>query len=102
MKANKVSTLYFFTRLDITGSPGIASSTSYSDNTKVWHMSERGVTILRKRGLLYGQSICKMDFWENYVFGKQKRLSFSMTVHSTKVLWITSIQKVIVLITCFC
>ena len=47
-------------------------------------MSERGMTILSKRGLLCGQCTSSLEFCEHCVFGKQKRLSFSTAIHQTK------------------
>ena len=47
--------------------------------TKIWHMllghmSENGMVELSKRELLDGQGICKLNFCEHCVFGKQKRV----------------------------
>jgi len=47
-------------------------------------MSEREMTILSKRVLLYGQCTSSVEFCGHYVFGKQKRLSFSTAIHRTK------------------
>jgi GAG-pre-integrase domain len=87
MKAKKIRTLYFLKGTSIVGTAAIMNSTSDSDNTKLWHMrlghmSERGMTLLSKEGLLCGQCIGKLDFYEDCVFGKQKRLNFSIDVHS--------------------
>jgi GAG-pre-integrase domain len=89
MKAKKVDTFYFLEGISIVGIAVIVNSTSDSDNTKQWHMrlshmSERGMILLSKEGLLCGQSTGKLDFYEDYVFDKQKRLSFRTSVHSTK------------------
>ena len=90
MKARKVGSLYVLHGSIMTGSVAVSSSPmSDSDVTKLWHMrlghmSEKGLTLLRKRGLLCGQSTGKMDFCENCVFGKQKRLSFSTGIHKTR------------------
>ncbi|KAG8491187.1 hypothetical protein CXB51_014418 [Gossypium anomalum] len=74
----------------VTGDAAIASS-SFSDDdiTKLWHMclghmSENGMVELSKRGLLDGQGICKLNFCEHYVFGKQKRVRFTRGIHNTK------------------
>jgi hypothetical protein len=53
-----------------------------TDITKFWHMclghiSEKGLHMLSKRGLLDGQNIGVLDFCEHCIFGKQKRVSFS-------------------------
>jgi len=50
---------------------------SDSDVTKLWHMrlghmSDKGMAILSKRGLLCGQSTGKIEFCEHCIFGKQK------------------------------
>ncbi|KAG8500899.1 hypothetical protein CXB51_002904 [Gossypium anomalum] len=64
----------------ITGDAAVASSSlSDDDITKIWHMrlghmSENGMVELSKRGLLDGQGICKLNFCEHCVFGKQKRV----------------------------
>ena len=57
--------------------------------TQLWHMwlchmSEKGMTILAGRGLLKGLRNCKLDFCENYVFGKQQRGKFDTTKHISK------------------
>ncbi|KAG8498449.1 hypothetical protein CXB51_004962 [Gossypium anomalum] len=74
----------------VTGDVAVTSSTlSDDDITKIWHMrlgcmSENGMVELNKRGLLDGQGICKLNFCEHYVFGKQKRVRFTRGVHNTK------------------
>jgi GAG-pre-integrase domain/gag-polypeptide of LTR copia-type len=78
MKVKKVSTLYFLEGISIVGTAVIVNSTSGSDNTKSWHMrlghmSERGMTLLSKEYMLCGQSIGKLNIYEDCVFGKQKR-----------------------------
>ncbi|XP_027155770.1 uncharacterized protein LOC113756205, partial [Coffea eugenioides] len=75
----------------ITGAAAVSTSTlSDSDFTKLCHMrlghmSEKGLSILCKRGLLGSQSIGKMGLCEHCIFGKQKRVSFQLpAVHRTK------------------
>ncbi|KAG8481214.1 hypothetical protein CXB51_025952 [Gossypium anomalum] len=73
-----------------TGDAAVASSSlSDDDITKLWHMrlghmSENGMVELSKRGLLDGQGICKLNFCEHCVFGKQKRVRFTRGIHNTK------------------
>ena len=61
MKGNKVDDLYFLQGSTMTSSAAVSSSNDPdSDTTCLWHMqlghmSERGMTILRKRGLLCDQ-----------------------------------------------
>ncbi|KAG8473450.1 hypothetical protein CXB51_035780 [Gossypium anomalum] len=74
----------------VTGDAAVASSSlSDDDITKLWHMrlghmSENGMVELSKRGLLDGQGICKLNFCEHCVFGKQKRVRFIRGIHNTK------------------
>ncbi|KAG8473572.1 hypothetical protein CXB51_035820 [Gossypium anomalum] len=74
----------------VTGDAAVASSSlSDDDITKLWHMrlghmSENGMVKLSKRGLLDGQGICKLNFCEHCVFGKQKRVRFTRGIHNTK------------------
>ncbi|KAJ4981961.1 hypothetical protein NE237_032798 [Protea cynaroides] len=42
------------------------------------------MTILSKRGLLCGDHMTSLDFYEHCVFGKQTRVSFSIDSHTTK------------------
>jgi len=55
-------------------------------------MSEPGMTILSKRGLLCGQCTSSLEFCEHYVFGKQKRLSSQRPFTGPRKRWITSIR----------
>ncbi|KAG8502413.1 hypothetical protein CXB51_000424 [Gossypium anomalum] len=74
----------------VTGDAAVASSSlSDDDITKLWHMrlghmSENSMAELTKRGLLDGQGICKLNFCEHCVFGKQKRVRFTRGIHNTK------------------
>ena len=62
---------------------------SDDDVTKLWNtclgnMSENGMAEWSSRGLLDGQSTSKLQFCENYIFGKQKRVICSRGTHKTK------------------
>ncbi|KAG8497073.1 hypothetical protein CXB51_008352 [Gossypium anomalum] len=86
----KFAKLYVLQGSTITGDAAVASSSlSDDDITKLWHMrlghmSENGMAELSKRGLLDGQGICKLNFCEHCVFGKQKRVRFTRGTHNTK------------------
>ncbi|KAG8495946.1 hypothetical protein CXB51_009450 [Gossypium anomalum] len=86
----KIAKLYVLQGSTVTGDTAIASSSlSDDDITKLWHMrlgymSENGMTELSKRGLLDGQGICKLNFCEHCVFGKQKRVRFTRGIYNTK------------------
>jgi len=76
IKGKMVNGFYMLQGNTIVGFAAISSSSdSDSDNTYLWHMrlghmSEAGMSILSKRGLLNGQKIGKLDFCEHCVFGK--------------------------------
>jgi hypothetical protein len=82
--------LYRLRGTTITGDAGVISnSLSTSDATNLWHMrlrhmSELGLAVLSKRGLLDGYSISKLDFCEHCVFDKHKRVKFNTATHSSK------------------
>ncbi|XP_073107271.1 uncharacterized protein [Elaeis guineensis] len=85
IKAKRSSTLYTLMGTTVTGAAAAASpSMSEPEVTKLWHMSEKGMTMLSKRGLLCGQSTGKVDFCEHCIFGKQKKVSFQTAIHRTK------------------
>ncbi|KAG8496506.1 hypothetical protein CXB51_009106 [Gossypium anomalum] len=86
----KTAKLYVLRGSTVTGDAAVASSSlSDDDITKLWHMrlghmSENGMVELSKRGLLDGQGICKLNFCEHCVFGKQKRVRFTRGIHNMK------------------
>ncbi|KAG9454463.1 hypothetical protein H6P81_007367 [Aristolochia fimbriata] len=90
MKGKKIGTLYVLDGSTVIGSAVVASSSmTESDTIKLWHMrlshmSERGLNLLSKRGLLWGESTGKMVFCEHCIFDKQKRVAFSTGIHRKK------------------
>jgi hypothetical protein len=91
MKADlKSANLYRLRGTTITGDAAVISnSLSDSDATNLWHMrlghmSELGLQVLSKRGLLDGHSVSKLKFCEHCVFGKHKRLKFNTSTHTSK------------------
>ncbi|KAK3037990.1 hypothetical protein RJ639_031577 [Escallonia herrerae] len=67
----------------------VSSSHIDSDTTKLWrmrleHMSEKGMDMLSKQGLLGSKKIGKLDFCEHCVLGKQCRVKFSQAINTTK------------------
>ncbi|KAL5576251.1 hypothetical protein UlMin_017950 [Ulmus minor] len=53
-------------------------------HNRLGHMSEKGLQVLSKDGLLDGEKVEKLDFYESCVLGKQHRLSFNTGVHKSK------------------
>ncbi|GJW03442.1 retrotransposon protein, putative, ty1-copia subclass [Tanacetum coccineum] len=89
MKADiKSANLYHLHGCTVTGNSNVTSNSS-SDTTNLWHMrlghmSELGLTVLSKRGLLDGQCVGKLEFCEHCIFGKHKRVKFNTSVHTTE------------------
>ncbi|KAG8475436.1 hypothetical protein CXB51_032203 [Gossypium anomalum] len=89
-RQRKIVKLYVLQSSTVTGDATVASSSlSDDDITKLWHMrlghiSENGMVELSKRRLLDGQGICKLNFCEHCVFGKQKRVRFTKGIYNTK------------------
>ena len=89
MKGKKINGLYTLQGSTIIGAIVVSTSESIIETTRLWHMrlghmSEKGLTILSKRGLLDGQKTGELNFCEHCVFGKQCRVKFSAGVHRTK------------------
>ncbi|CAM8961498.1 unnamed protein product [Rhodiola kirilowii] len=80
LKGVKRGTTYLLQGSTLTGYAAVASSEAHKeDMTKLWHMrlghmSERGMQILSKRDLLGGYGIKNLDFLENQIGKKIKRL----------------------------
>jgi len=69
----------------LTDSVVVASSEiDQEDMMKLWHMSERGMQILAKGGLLCGNKIKDLGFYEHCVFGKLHRSKIPKAIHITK------------------
>ena len=76
-KGEKVGTLYLFTG----NTDSSISLYSIGVDTTLWHhrlghMSEKGMQMLHKRNLLPDLKLIDLDFCENCVYGKHKRVSF--------------------------
>ncbi|KAK3001151.1 hypothetical protein RJ639_022142 [Escallonia herrerae] len=89
MKGLKQNNLYLLQGSTVTGVSTASSSDIDSNTTKLWHMrighmSESGMDVLSKQGLLGSKKTGKLDFYEHCVFRKQCRVKFSRAVHTTK------------------
>ncbi|KAK2998428.1 hypothetical protein RJ639_024633 [Escallonia herrerae] len=67
----------------------VLSSDLDADATKLCHIclghiSEKGMDMPSKQGLLGSKKIEKLDFYGHCVFGKQCRVKFSQTAHTNK------------------
>ncbi|KAG7598335.1 Reverse transcriptase RNA-dependent DNA polymerase [Arabidopsis suecica] len=62
---------------------------SYQDDTMLWHkrlghMSQKNMAILVKKGFLDGKRVSSFDTCEDCIYGKAKRVSFSLAQHDAK------------------
>ena len=76
-KGEKVGTLYLCNGI----SNSVNALTSKGADAALWHhrlghMSEKGMKILHSRNLLPGLKNVDLDFCENCIYGKQKRVRF--------------------------
>jgi hypothetical protein len=86
LKSERINNFYYLQGSTLTGTATI-SIASNTLNTKFWymrlgHMSEKGMYLLHKR--CYLNDIGKLEFCEYRVFGKEKRVGFSLSTHCTK------------------
>ena len=80
--------MYVLQGSTVSGQVATSSDKSFSDSdlSKLWHlrlghMSQKGLLILSKRGLLGDKNFSDIEFCEHCIFGKQKRISFGTGVH---------------------
>ncbi|KAL5564149.1 hypothetical protein UlMin_027313 [Ulmus minor] len=89
MKGEKVGNLYKLLGDTVQGGAVAATHSKPSnDNTDLWDMRlghlREGLHELHKRKLLNGMEGCKLDFYKICVMGKQRRVSFSTSSHTSK------------------
>ena len=86
----KTSDLYFLDGQTISSDAAVVSkSLSDPDQSRLWHlrlghMSFQGMSELSRRGLLGQQKIVDLEFCEDCVYGKAKRVRFTSGIHTTK------------------
>ena len=85
MKGLRQGSLYILQGATVTGVAVVGTT----DDTRLWHMrlghmSEKGMTILGKKGYLGNSSTGRLDFYDHCIFGKQKKVSFSKATHRTQ------------------
>ena len=87
MKGIRRNNLYLYQ-----GSTALRTAAAVSEADKVagmsrlWHMrlGHAGEKYLQTLGLLKGAKTCKLDFFEQCVLGKQKRVKFGTAIHNTE------------------
>ncbi|RVW79759.1 Retrovirus-related Pol polyprotein from transposon TNT 1-94 [Vitis vinifera] len=94
MKGRLQHGIYTLMGSSVLGTAAVSSSMAIDsvekkDNcTELWHrrlghMSEKGLSILSKQGLISGAETGKLKFCETCVMGKQRRVKFSRGSHTT-------------------
>ncbi len=89
MKGRLQHGVYILIGNSVMGTVAVSSSLEKNnDQTELWHrrlghMSEKGLAVLGKQGLLEGVEIGKLKFCETCVKGKQRRVSFSSGKHTS-------------------
>ena len=88
MKWNKQNGLYVLQGTAVTGDVSILASLGL-DKTLIWHlrlghMSEKGLKILEKQGVLGDDKLGSQEFCEVCVLGKSSRTSFKTAVHNIR------------------
>lgn len=85
LKRIKDKTLYVLQGLAITGLVGVVlAEIQEADQTRLWHMSERGMQELHKKGYLVEHTPKILGFCEHCVIGKLQHSKFPKAVHRTK------------------
>nr|GEW40524.1 retrovirus-related Pol polyprotein from transposon TNT 1-94 [Tanacetum cinerariifolium] len=87
IKAIQSGGLYVLQGTVVYGTAGVATPKASLEDSKLWHyrlghMGEKGMKNLAKKGLI--KVSCNLEFCEHCVFGKQKRVSFSLGIHRTR------------------
>ena len=88
MQRTRQGNLYILQGATMIGNSSSVSQSEASNNPlwhmRLGHMSERGMEILCKRGLLGNLKMEALKFCEHCVYGKQHRLKFPKGVHTAK------------------
>ena len=67
----------------------VSEADKVAEMSRLWHMrlghaGEKSLQTLAMQGLLKGAKTCKLDFCEQCVLGKQKRVKFGTAIHNTE------------------
>ena len=67
----------------------VSEADKVAEMSRLWHMrlghaGEKFLQTLAMQGLLKGAKTCKLDFCEQCVLGKQKRVKFGTAIHNTE------------------
>ena len=90
MKGIRRNNLYLYQGSTALGTAAaVTEADKVAEMSSLWHMrhghaGEKYLQTLAIQGLLKGAKTCKLDFCEQCVLGKQKRVKFGTTIHNTK------------------
>ena len=90
MKGTRRNNLYLYQGSTAVGTAAVVSEADkVAEMSKLWHMrlghaGEKSLQTLAMQGLLKGAKTCKLDFCEQCVLGKQKRVKFGTAIHNTE------------------
>ena len=90
MKGIRRNNLYLYQGSTAVGTAAAVSEVDkVAEMSRLWHMrlghaGEKSLQTLAMQGLLKGAKTCKLDFCEQCVLGKQKRVKFGTAIHNTE------------------
>ena len=90
MKGTRRNNLYLYQGSTAVGTAAaVSEADKVTEMSKLWHMrlghaGEKSLQTLAMQGLLKGAKTCKLDFCEQCVLGKQKRVKFGTAIHNTE------------------
>ena len=89
IKGIRRNNLYLYQGSVIVGTTAAVSEVDkVAEMSRLWHMrlghaGEKYLKTLAMQGLLKGAKTCKLNFCEQCVLGKQKRVKFGTVIHNT-------------------
>ena len=90
MKGIRRNNLYLYQGSTAVGTAAaVSEADKVAEMSRLWHMrlgnaGEKSLQTLAMQGLLKGAKTCKLDFCEQCVLGKQKRVKFGTAIHNTE------------------
>ena len=90
MKGIRRNNLYLYQgSTAIETAAAVLEADKVAEMSRLWHMrlghaGEKSLQTLATQGLLKGAKTCKLDFCEQCVLGKQKRVKFGTVIHNTE------------------
>ena len=90
MKGIRRNNMYLYQGSTTVGIAAVVSEANkVAEMSRLWHMrlghaGEKSLQTLAMQGLLKGTKTCKLDFCEQCVLGKQKRVKFGTAIHNTE------------------